>query len=62
MVGTSVRISVEATPERVNVEVIRTVTSDSDEIEEVWPTPSLVLQDGQYDDLSVNVNELTRWR
>lgn len=56
-------MAVEATPERVTVEVMRTVTSDSDGVkEEVPPTASLVLQDDQYDDPNMNVNELTQWR
>ena len=57
-------MTVEVTPERVTVEVMRTVTSsDSDGVgEEVPLTASLVLQDDQYDGLNMNVNELTRWR
>lgn len=44
--GASVRMTVEATPERMAVEVIRTMTSDSFGVEEeVPPTASLVLQD-----------------
>lgn len=57
-------MTVAAPPERVTVEVIRTVTSDGDEEEEVVvpPTASLVLQDDKYADLNMLVDELTRWR
>ena len=56
-------MTVEVMPERVTVEVMRTVTSDSEGVEEEWPPIALlVLQDDQHDDLNMNMKELTRWR